>query len=59
MYNLIHFDRSRNGFPDTRLEQAPEELTNAGRIVWYRLRRPPATCNAIAEMAGLGGGRGK
>lgn len=31
------------------------ELTAGGREIYRRTRRPAATCNLIAEIAGLGG----
>jgi hypothetical protein len=35
----------------------PADLTPGGIIIWHRTRRPIATCNAIAEIAGIGVGR--
>lgn len=32
----------------------PTGLTAGGRIVFERTRRPAATCNAIARLAGIG-----
>ena len=32
----------------------PSGLTSGGRIVFERTRRPVATCNAIARLAGIG-----
>jgi len=32
----------------------PTGLTAGGRIVFHRIRRPTATCNLIASLAGLG-----
>lgn len=43
-------------FPTAANCNAPEPsgLTPGGRIVYRRTRRPVATCNAIAGLAGLG-----
>ena len=32
----------------------PSDLTAGGRLVFERTRRPVATCNAIAQLAGIG-----
>ena len=43
-----HFTIQKQYEPD------PDGLTPGGRIVYRRTRRPVATCNTIAALAGVG-----
>ena len=53
---LLHDRGDRRNIPHhvPILDDAAKALSPGGRVIYIRTRRPVETCNAIAEVAGLG-----
>lgn len=53
-FGLPLLDWQEPAYSNNTKPPCPAGLTAGGRIVFQRIRRPAATCNLIAALAGIG-----
>jgi hypothetical protein len=54
MYHEPALAGNNIGLPKFSLPQLPNGLTSGGKLIYRRTLRPVETCNALAEIAGIG-----